>query len=157
MKARVYLETTIPSYLVARPSRDLRLLADQQVTQEWWEERRGDFDLVIFGAVIREVSRGDAAFASARLEKLRGLPLLPRTPVASGLIRKLLADGVIPPKAADDAVHIGLAAAHGVEHLLTWNCRHINNHSIRRRIESACAALGLGCPDICSPPELMNP
>ena len=83
MKARLYLETTIPSYLVARRSRDLRL-------------------------------------------------------------------------AADDATHVALAAAHQMDFLLTWNCKHINNHNIRTRIQRACEAVGLVCPDICTPAELMK-
>ena len=62
----------------------------------------------------------------------------------------------MPEAAADDATHIALAAAHGMDYLLTWNCRHINNHRIRMRIEQACEAAGLGCPDICTPTELMN-
>jgi len=157
MKSRLYLETIIPSYLVARRSRDLRLAADQETTEEWWESRRQDFELFISQTVVREVSRGDANFAAARLDHLRGLPLLPRTATASALIAHLLADGIIPPAAEDDAVHIGLAAAHGMEYLLTWNCRHINNHHLRTRIERACGAFGLACPDICTPAELMKP
>jgi hypothetical protein len=106
--------------------------------------------------VVREVSRGDANFAAARLNHLRDVPLLPRTPEASALIAHLLARGIIPAVAEDDAAHIGLAAAHGMDFLLTWNCRHINNHHIRARIQRACEAVGLVCPDICTPAELMK-
>ena len=156
MKPRLYLETTIPSYLVARRSRDLRLAADQETTQQWWETERHDYELFISQAVVREVSRGDANFAAARLDHLRDIPLLPRTPEASALITHLLASSIIPAVAEDDATHIGLAAAHGMDFLLTWNCRLINNHHIRVRIEQACAAMGLVCPDICTPAELMK-
>ena len=156
MKPRLYLETTIPSYLVARRSRDLRLAADQETTQQWWESERHDYELFISQAVVLEVSQGDAHFAAARLGHLRELPLLPRTPAASALITHLLASGIIPAVAEDDAVHIGLAAAHGMDFLLTWNCRHINNHHLRARIERAGAAFGLAIPDICTPAELMK-
>ena len=156
MKPRLYLETTIPSYLVARRSRDLRLAADQETTQQWWEAERQDYDLFISQAVVREVSKGDANFAAARLDHLRAFPLLPRTSEASALITHLLASGIIPAVAEDDAAHIGLAAAHGMDFLLTWNCRHINNHHIRARIHRACEAVGLVCPDICTPAELMK-
>lgn len=156
MKPRLYLETTIPSYLVARPSRDLRLAADQETTQQWWESERHDYDLFISQSVVFEVRRGDANFAATRLDRLGGIPLLPRTPEASTLITHLLTSGIIPSVAEVDAVHIGLAAAHGMNFLLTWNCRHINNHHIRARIERACAAFGLVCPDICTPAELMK-
>ena len=156
MKPRLYLETTIPSYLVARRSRDLRLAADQETTQQWWEAERHDYELFISQPVVFEVSQGDASFAVARLAYLRDIPLLPRTPAASALISHLLASGIIPAVAEDDAAHIGLAAAHGMDFLLTWNCRHINNHHIRARIERACAAFGLAMPDICTPAELMK-
>ena len=156
MRPRLYLETSLPRYLVARRSRDLRLAADQETTQQWWESERHDYELFISQAVVREVSRGDANFAAARLGHLRDIPLLPRTPEASALITHLLAGSIIPAVAEDDAAHIGLAAAHGMDFLLTWNCRHINNHHIRARIEQACAAVGLVCPDICTPAELMK-
>ena len=156
MKPRLYLETTIPSYLVARRSRDLRLAADQETTQQWWEAERHDYELYISQAVVREVSKGDTNFAAARLDHLREFPLLPRTPEASALITHLLASGILPAVAEDDAAHIGLAAAHGMDFLLTWNCRHINNHHIRGRLERACAAFGLVGPDICTPAELMK-
>ena len=156
MKPRLYLETTIPSYLVARRSRDLRLAADQETTQQWWETERHDYELFISQAVVREVSKGDPHFAASRLDHLRNIPLLPRTSDASALITHLLASGIIPAVAEDDAAHIGLAAAHGMEFLLTWNCRHINNHHLRARIERACSIFGLAAPDICTPAELMK-
>jgi len=143
MKPRLYLETTIPSYLVAQPSLDVRLLADQQATDEWWQLRRQEYDLCISETVLLEVSRGDAAFAAARLAVLRGIPVLRDALLAAELTQRLLDEAIIPPKAADDATHLGLAAAHGLDYLLTWNCRHINNPTIRLSIERACVACGL--------------
>ena len=156
MKPRLYLETTIPSYLVARPSRDLRLAADQLATQEWWDESRRDYELFVSQTVLKEAGRGDAAFASARLARIAGIPLLSDLREAAELAKRLLADRIVPDVAADDATHIALAAAHGMDYLLTWNCRHINNHRVRARIGQACEAAGLVCPDICTPTELMN-
>ena len=78
-----------------------------------------------------------------------------RLAAASAFFNSELAE-IIPPKAADDATHLGLAAAHGLDYLLTWNCRHINNPTLRRRIERACVACGLECPVICSPVELLK-
>ena len=94
MRPRLYLETTIPSYLVARRSRDLRLAADQETTQQWWETERHDYELFISQPVVFEVSQGDANFAAARLAHLRDIPLLPRTPAASALVSHLLASGI---------------------------------------------------------------
>ena len=133
-------ETTIPSYLVARRSRDLRLAADQETTQEWWEAER----------------RGDPTHAAAREAWLAGVPLLGDLPEANELAKRLLRDEIIPAVAADDATHVALAAAHQMDFLLTWNCKHINNHNIRTRIQRACEAVGLVCPDICTPAEMMK-
>ena len=149
MKPRLYVETTIPSYLVARRSRDLRLAADQETTQEWWREQRGKFEMYISETVLREVGRGDSELAQPRLEAIRTIPMLAGAPVASELAKKLVGD-VIPRTAADDAVHLALAAAHGMDYLLTWNCRHLNNPALRRPIERVCATFDLMCPVICS-------
>ena len=66
MKPKVYLETTIPSYLTARPSRDLIRAANQLVTREWWDLRRGVFDLYISQIVLEEAAAGDPAAAALR-------------------------------------------------------------------------------------------
>jgi hypothetical protein len=156
VKPRLYLETTIPSYLVARRSQDLRLAADQETTQQWWESERQDFLLFISATVLKEVRRGDPTYAAARAARLAGVPLLGDLPEATELAKRLLRDEIIPAVAADDATHVGLAAAHQMDFLLTWNCKHINNHNIRARIQRACEAVGLACPDICTPAELMK-
>ena len=154
---RIYVETTIPSYLTARRSRDLQLAADQQATEDWWNEHRQHYECFVSPVVADEVSRGDAAFAGARMEKLAGLTVLPVNEAAMDLTARLLRDGIIPSIAADDAAHLGVAAAHAMDFLLTWNCKHINNPHLIRRIERACSIVGLGCPIICTPSELMIP
>lgn len=156
MKPRLYIETTIPSYLTARRSRVLRLAADQATTEEWWDDCKHEYELYTSQVVIAEAGCGDPKFATARLAKLADIPLLDVTIEAEELAKRLLRDQIIPLIASDDASHVAIAAAHGVEFLLTWNCRHINNHRIRARIERACAAAGMLCPDICTPAELMT-
>ena len=153
---KLYLETTIPSYLTARPSSNVRLAADQWATHEWWDECRHDYELFTSQTVLDEARRGDPAFAAARRAQLAGVTLLSNLPEAAELAKRLLREQIVPVVATDDATHIALAAAHGMEYLLTWNCRHINNHRIRSRIERACAAAGMLCPDICTPTELMG-
>jgi len=135
----------------------LRLAADQESTQEWWEQRRHKFDLFVSQVVIVEAGRGDSIFAAARLEKLRGILVLDPTPAGEQLAERLLAGGILPSIAADDAAHLGFAAAGNMDYLLTWNCRHINNPALRRGIERICAACGLACPVICTPTELIDP
>jgi|ERR1035438_6092276 hypothetical protein len=155
MKPRLYLETTIPSYLVARSSKDLRLAADQQSTQEWWENRRHEYDLFISEAVLDEAADGDPSFADQRMKVLEGLPKLSLTPEADVLVARLLGERIIPSVAAPDAAYLALAAAHGMDFLLTWNCTHIHNPRLERRIEAACRECGFACPVICTPAELL--
>lgn len=155
MKPTVYVETTIPSYLVARPSKLPRLLADQATTRQWWSQHAGDFEMFVSDVVIREVRRGDAAMAEDRLAKVQGLPVLTLTEAAESLANLLL-EKVIPVQAIDDAAHIAVAAVNGMDFLLTWNCRHINNRYTIRRIEKCCADAGFACPVIATPAELMS-
>jgi hypothetical protein len=152
----LYLETTIPSYLVARRSPLARIAADQQTTQDWWDFHRHEYEMFVSEAVLDEAGDGDAVLAAKRLAVLAGIPRLQTTPEADALVERLLRSDIIPPKAAADAVNLALSAAHGIEYLLTWNCRHIHNLKLERRIEAACEAFGFTCPIICTPAELME-
>jgi len=156
MKPRLYLETTIASYLSAWPSRDLVTAAHQQVTQEWWQTRRLEFELFISQIVVQESSGGDADAAARRLEVLKDIPLLELTKEAKALADALVVQLRLPDKAALDAVHIAIAVVHGMDYLLTWNCTHIANASLRGKIEAACLARGYDVPVICTPEELLE-
>lgn len=156
MKPRLYLETTIPSYLVANRSRDLRLAADQETTQEWWEQRRNDYELFISEFVRVEVERGDSRFATKRLASLEGIPLLPELQSATDLATQIIAAKLIPIQAALDAAHVAIAAVHEMDYLLTWNCKHIHNVATIRQIEQLCERLGYTCPIICTPNDLTD-
>ena len=154
---KLYLETTIPSYLTARRSRDLRLAAHQEVTEEWWTDHRHEYDLYISDLVLDEAGDGDSDLAPARIAALAGIPSLDVTEEVDELAARLLAGGLIPAKAAQDAFHVAVSAVHGMDFLLTWNCTHINNVNIIRRMERVCVGAGFACPVICSPDELLPP
>lgn len=156
MKPRVYVETTIPSYLTAWPSRDLLRAAHQQVTREWWDRRAG-FELFVSPLVLVECQAGDPLAAAERLAAVAGLPLLDQTGEVAALAEALARAVPIPPRAGADAVHIATAAFHGMHYLLTWNCTHIANVTLRPRIEAACRAAGCEPPLICTPQELPPP
>ena len=156
MKPRLYLETTIPSYLVARPSRDIRLLADQEVTRRWWEKCRGDYDVFVAELVLEEAARGDVEMAAARQAVLAALPQLGQTPEADALTASILRMEIIPASASPDAEHVALAAVHGMFYLATWNCKHIANPRNRKRLETVCEAAGFRCPNICTPYLLLG-
>jgi hypothetical protein len=152
----VYLETTIPSYLTSRPSRDLIIAGHQQITREWWVRRRDAFQLYLSQLVIDEVSAGDPAVARERLKTVRDLPLLDITPEVTDLASRILASGKIPRKAAADAAHIAIAAVHRMDFLVTWNCVHIANATNARALALICREHGCDCPVICTPEELMG-
>ncbi len=156
MRPRAYLETTIPSYLTAWRSRDLIKAAHQEVTREWWEIRNR-FDLYVSQVVLRESGGGDTEAAAQRLKALAGIPILDVTPDAQALAADLVERGPVPEKATIDALHIGIAAVHGMDYLLTWNCTHIANAATRGEIEKICRENELTPPIICTPIELMEP
>jgi hypothetical protein len=156
MKAKVYIETTIPSYLVARPSRDFLIAAHQQLTRAWWASRGPDFDLYVSEQVLEEAGAGDANFAQKRLDLLADIPVLILTEGILKLAEHLVADGPIPPKAAGDALHIAVATVYACEYLLTWNCRHIANAEIQREARLLVRRRGFELPAICTPEELMG-
>src|SRR5271157_2290782 len=156
MKPKVYLETTIPSYLAARPSRDLLVAAHQQITRDWWESRRSGFDLFVSELVVTEARAGDAQFANRRLELLIDLPVLPFSPEILELAEDLITKGPIPRKAAGDAAHIAIATVYGCQYLLTWNCRHIANAELYHAIRRVVGQYGYEVPGLCTPEELMG-
>jgi hypothetical protein len=151
--ATVYIETTIVSYLTARPSRDPVLAAHQMVTRSWWRGRSA-YELVVSQLVLDEASAGDAVMRARRLRALRGLPVLALTDSATRVAKELVRKGALPEKATVDAFHIGVAAAHQATYLLTWNCKHLANATMRGTIEAVCRSAGLTPPIICTPDEL---
>lgn len=153
---RVYLETSIISYLAARPSRDLITAARQQLTNEWWTHRRSAFEPCISELVVAEAAAGDPDAADRRAELLRGLPLLSISEEATALARNLLQSAGLPPRAGADALHIAVAACHGIDYLLTWNSTHIANAELRPKVERACRDYGYEPPVLCTPDELMG-
>jgi hypothetical protein len=155
MKPWVYIETTVPSYLTAWPSRDVVRAGEQQVTRDWWA-RRDRYELRVSSLVLLECGAGDPDAAAARLAVLAGIPVLLQMPEAEVLAAELLRGVPLPPQAAADALHIAVAAVHGVSYLVTWNCAHIANATLRPRIEAMCRRSGYEPPVICTPQELLG-
>ncbi len=144
------------SYLVSRPSSDVRVAANQVITIEWWDERRPTFDLFVSEFVLAEAALGDSSASHLRLEVLKGISQLEVTEEARRLGDALMTEGPIPDSAEIDAYHIAIAAVNGIEYLLTWNCTHIANAAMRSDIETVCRNHGYEPPTICTPQELME-
>ena len=152
-KSKVYLETTIISYATAPPSRDVLRTARQIITRDWWQ-RREQFDLYVSQAVLRELAAGVPEAAARRLALVEGVAVLDLLDDVGDLAHALLSTSAGPIKAAVDAAHIAIAAVHGMDYLLTWNCKHIANVRTRGKIEEACRQSGFQPPLICTPEEL---
>jgi predicted nucleic acid-binding protein len=156
MSETLYIETSIIGYLTARSSNNLILMANVEATREWWETRRTLFSLYISQVVLDEVALGDREIATKRLELLRDLPLLEVSEAVQNLAAQFLSKSNLPPKAADDALHIAAATVYGLDYLLTWNCRHIANAQIQKKLVKISLDAGYELPTICTPYELMG-
>jgi len=152
----VYLETTIFSYLTARPSRDVVVAGHQQTTAERWAGRRMEFTCVISDFVLLEISRGDEEQAAARLRLARGLSRLQSTAGVLRLSEQLLVAGAFPRNAEGDALHLALALTAGVDYLMTWNCAHLANARLMGKMHDVAGKAGWRLPVICTPDELMG-
>lgn len=156
MSKRIYIETTIPSYLAARPSRDLLQAARQQLTHDWWDNERHNYELCLSEIVLEEAAAGDEDAARRRLPFIENLPLLDLTEDVDELAKKIMESGLLPPRAARDAIHIAVSAVHGIDILLTWNCKHIANATIMRELAVIVTDRGHEMPVICTPEELLG-
>lgn len=156
MKPKVYLETSIVSYLTSQPSRDIVTAARQQVTREWWQKRREKFDLYISEFVLSEARLGDVRLAELRLQALEGIALVQLTEDGALLAEELVAKGPLPEKSAVDDLHIAAAVSAGVDYLLTWNFKHLANAAMRSKIDFVCRLQGFEPCVICTPEELLE-
>jgi len=156
VRPSVYVETSIISYLAARPSRDLIVAARQQVTHTWWGERRPAFDLYVSQVVLDEILAGDPDAAERRAALVAGIPVLDITPEVADLAAALIQRVPLPPRAGADAAHIAAAAYHRIGFLMTWNSTHIANAELRPRVEQVCRENGYPPPVLCTPDELMG-
>jgi predicted nucleic acid-binding protein len=157
METTVYIETTVIGYLTSRPQKDLTVAGHQQTTREWWQTASDRFELLASQLVIQECAAGDQQAAEERMNAVAKLGLLPITADAERLANSLIRGHAVPETYPEDALHIALAAVHGVEYLVTWNFRHIANATVRSAIERICREAGYEPPIICTPEELMEP
>ena len=156
MKSTVYIETSVISYLSAKPSRDLIVAAHQQITIDWWETALPHYDAFVSPVVLDEISRGDINAVQARLEKVSAFLILEVLPEIRNLADIYFSELDIPEKARADSYHLAIAAWHGIDFLVSWNCTHIVNGRIRMMIEEINARQGIRTPIICTPEELME-
>ena len=156
MKKRVYLETTVVSYLTARPSRDLVVAGHQEATRELWPGLAARYETYVSALVYEEARRGDAEQAKMRLAAIEVFPMLDIDDEARTLAERIIAGKGIPREYPEDALHIAVAAVNGTEVVVTWNFAHLNNPFTRMMVRQVVEGAGYRCPEICSPEELLE-
>jgi hypothetical protein len=130
--------------------------AHQQLTRKWWRTRRSHFELYVSPLVLQEAGGGDSVRARRRVASLHGIAVLGPAPEAVRLAAALVGGGPIPKQADVDAMHIAIAAVHGIDYLVAWNCTHIANAAMRSQIENICRTADCEPPVLCTPEELME-
>jgi len=152
----IYIETSILGHLTARPTDNLILAANIKITQDWWDEYSSSLVLYTSEIVEDEASKGDTAIAERRLNILESLIFLDLTEEAIELAQEFLQQSNLPPKASNDALHMALATVYGLDYLLTWNCKHMANAQIQRKLSQISVELGYKLPFVCTPYEFMG-
>jgi predicted nucleic acid-binding protein len=156
MNPIVYIETSVVSYLTARPSRDLVIAARQMWTREWWELASQSWTLRISDLVLEEASRGDSGAAALRIEALRGIEALPITPEAEILAARLIERQALPPTEPEDALHVALATVSAAHYLVTWNFAHWVGPDTKLKLLDTLRACGYCPPLLTTPEELLE-
>lgn len=152
----LYLETTIPSYLLAEPSRDVVASARQEITRTWWNRDHKDFNIFISGVVLDEADKGDRKAAQKRREFLAQFSVLAATPEVRQIAEMYAFERIVPPEKPGDAAHLAFACAYQVQFLCTWNFKHLANAFILRRLWELNEKQGLYTPQVCTPEELLG-
>ncbi len=155
-KPTVYIETTVISYRVALPSRDLIVTAHQHLTRAWWNQALPALEPYVSPFVLNEISRGDPAAARERLDAVAAFSVLGAPPEVEALARRYFDAIAIPAKARIDSLHLAMAAWHGMDYLVSWNCTHIASARVRRIVGGINDEMEIRTPVICTPEELME-
>jgi len=155
MKLKLYIETSVVSYLVSKPSKNIVVAAHQSSTWDFWKSLQ-DYEVFISDIVIQEASKGDETLAKKRLQMVDTFQILKIDDEVKEIARSFLLNQAIPEKCPEDAVHIAVAAANGIDALVTWNFKHINNPFLKKKIRKLLEDIGWACPEICSPEEFLG-
>ncbi len=156
MKPLVYVETSVISYLVSRPSRDLVIAAHQAVTRQWWDRAAGRFDLLISPMVQDEMAQGDPQVVRLRLAATDHFRVLPVSNEVIARVHDLRSSLGLPEKSLADVYHIAYCVAYEVDFLVTWNCAHIANPRVLRRLRDLSHDMAFFLPTIVTPDALME-
>lgn len=156
MKPTVYIETSVVSYLTARPSRDLIVAGHQQITTYWWDHIIPAVNAFVSELVLEEASKGDENAAASRLARVAEIPVLEMVDEIDGLAKEYADALQLPDKAQADAYHMALATWHGIDYLVSWNCAHIASGRVQKVLMEVNNTMGFQTPILCTPEALME-
>ncbi len=158
VKDSVYIETTVVSYYTSKPSRDIIVLAHQEITREWWIKaiKNKRYEIYTSAIVIEEAKAGDSKAAKRRLQELESFPLLKLNDRVEEMAEIYIKKLNIPEKAFRDAAHLAVASVHNIDYLVTWNCKHLANGEIIKQLMGINNIYEIHTPIICTPEELME-
>ena len=145
----VYIETTVVGHIAGRIHPNPDVAARQRKTRRWWATAKSDYQILISQLVLDECAAGDPTAANERIDELDGLSRLDITADVHHLANALMSKKAIPQSEPRDALHVAIAAVHGVQYLVTWNFKHIANATLRTRINDTCRDEGYEPPIIC--------
>lgn len=154
MKARVYIETTVPSYYY-ETRRTIMAQAWREATRRWWDTQRRRYEVVTSAYVLTELEAAPLRKRTAAMRILSGIPLLKEPPGFRDVVLFYIEQRLMPQDAEGDAAHLALASLHGVDFLLTWNCQHLANANKTRHLAVLNGRLGLHVPVLTTPLTLL--
>ena len=155
-KPTLYMETTIPSYLLAEPSRDVISLGRQDITRTWWKRDQTRYAIFVSAVVIKEAGKGDSREAEGRHKFLEQFPVLEETSEIQRLIEAYLEENVVPIGSGEDAAHLAYASIYQIDFLCTWNFKHLANVFAVRRLRQVNQKRVLFVPQVCTPEEILG-
>jgi len=153
-KQTVYIESSVVSYLTANPSRDIVIAGHQQTTYDWWHLWRNKFDCFISDLVYDEISLGDSSAAQKRIEAIENFKYLEFNLEIENLGYEYFRLLNIPQKSRLDALHLAVGVWHKIDFILSWNCKHIANAIVSKKLREFNNKMGFHTPILCTPEEL---
>ena len=154
-KKTVYIETTIPSIITARPSRDIINAYRQEITRFFWENERHKYDICISEFVLEECSKGDVNAANRRMDLLSGIPFYSRNSEIESLAEEYFNYLNIPLKAKTDCSHLAVCVVHKINYLISWNMTHLGRPAFSK-IAVFNGTRNLWLPELVTPDMLMD-
>lgn len=156
-KKSVYIESSIVSYYTSRlVTNNIIVRAHQEITKEWWPTAIKRYNVFISDIVIDEVGHGDTIIAKKRVEEIKNFAVLEKTEDVENLSQIYIEKLNIPPGSIRDADHLAVACLNNIDYLVTWNCTHLCNAEIIKKLMKINEELEVHTPIICTPESLME-